>query len=240
MLSLATPASCFSCCLLVSSLGRVTAYASSPQCILSLRWSVVSQEFSSWALRKLKRLKESLQEREKSGSGKIMWILMLYPSKLYQSIPGPFLFKYVITSYAGASLSLQNTTSLAFTTRASGLNIRRGQWISAQFHLRFVNFRQNDWYRCVVFFCHLLGLLSPFTCSPAGAWWWVYRARESFSPASASGSLWAVRSSSSAHAGSLSGPVWSSACSSQLPCHIYYTDNKCGMKIEKYWTIWPF
>lgn len=137
-----------------------------------------------------------------------------------------------------ASISLQNTTSLAFTTCAPGFNICRGQWISAQFYLLSISDKAID--TIVMFFCHLLGLLAAFTCSPAGAWWWVYRARESFSPASASGSLWAVRSSSSAPAGSLSGPVWSSACSSQLPCHIYYTDNKCSMKMEKYWTIWPF
>lgn len=92
-----------------------------------------------------------------------------------------------------------------------------------------LNLKESDWLRGVFAFlsafCHLLASLTPFTCSPAGAWWWVCRARESFSPASASGSLGAGCSSSSTPAGTLSGLMWSSACSSQLPRHIYYTDN---------------
>lgn len=70
----------------------------------------------------------------------------------------------------------------------------------------------------------LVGLL--FTCSLAGAWWWVYRAQESSSPALASGSLSGGCSSSSAPAGTPSGPMWSGACSSQLPRRTYRTDQR--------------
>lgn len=65
----------------------------------------------------------------------------------------------------------------------------------------------------------LFDLVGLFTCSPGEAWWWVYRAQESFSPAWASGSLSGGCSFSSVPAGTLSGQMWSDAYSSQLPHH---------------------
>lgn len=139
-------------------------------------------------------------------------------------------------------LDLQSTTKSAFTNCASGFNICRGDTGTVNGFLpnstccQFQTKRLIPW--CIFFlffFCHLFALLAPFTFSPAGAWWWVCRARESSSPALASGSPSAGYSSSSAPAGTLFGPMWSSAYSSQLPRHIYYTDNHFGINVAWKW-----
>lgn len=134
-------------------------------------------------------------------------------------------------------LDLQSTTSSAFTNCASGFNIYRGDTDTVNGFLPNSTCCQFPTKRFFspLFFYYLFALLASFTCSPAGAWWWVCRVRESFSPTLASGSLSAGCSSSSAPAGTLFGPMWSSAYSSQLPRHIYYTDNHFGINVAWKW-----
>lgn len=83
--------------------------------------------------------------------------------------------------------------------------------------------------------------LTRFTCSPAEAWWWVCRARESSSPASASGSLSGGCSPSSAAAGTPSDLMRSSAYSSQLlhrTCRtesgIFIQDPQSSVQLQKW------